>query len=61
MENFVLAVEAVLPLVVFLLLGVWLNKREIISQDGFAEFNTLLFNVLLPILVFDNKIGRAHV
>ena len=54
MENFVLAVEAVLPLVIFLLLGVWLNKRKIISQDGFAEFNTILFNVLLPILVFDN-------
>ncbi len=54
MENFIVAVEAVLPLVVFLFLGVLLNKRQVISQEGFVEFNTLLFNVLLPILVFDN-------
>lgn len=54
MENFIVAVEAVLPLVVFLFLGVLLNERQVISQEGFVEFNTLLFNVLLPILVFDN-------
>ena len=48
------AVEAVMPIILLILLGVWLRRRKLLS-DGFLETgNKLVFRLGLPCMLFVN-------
>lgn len=51
---FLTATEAVLPIVLLILLGIWLRRRKLLS-DGFLETgNKLVFRLGLPCMLFIN-------
>lgn len=54
MNSFLFATNAVLPLVLLILLGWFLNKTGLASESFFNVGNKLTFRVFLPILLFRN-------
>lgn len=58
MNNLIFSANAVLPLFLFMLLGMLLRRIGILDH-AFAESGTrLCFNVLLPIMIFNSVISR---
>lgn len=54
MENFLLSVNVILPLLVLLAVGVLLNKIGFLKADVTKAMNKVVALVLLPVLVFNN-------
>lgn len=54
MENFMIGFNAVMPLIMYLLIGYAFNRLGMISQSAFEDFNRALFAILLPINLFIN-------
>ena len=57
MEYFLYAFNAVMPMIVLTLVGVWLRRRSIFSEDFFAQVNKLIFQCFLPVMVFHGIYG----
>lgn len=58
MENFIISVEAVIPMFVMLLLGVLVRKQKLLNDDDVKKLNSVVFKVLFPILMFSNIYGN---
>ena len=54
MQSFILAVEAIIPIFILLLVGYFLKCIKITDKKGFDAMNTLGFKVFLPVLLFYN-------
>ncbi len=54
MESLTLSFEAVAPIFLLMLLGYLLNKTKIVGKSVFDGINKLIFNVFLPVLLFNN-------
>ena len=54
MENFVISIEAVIPMFTMLLLGIWVRKQGLLNDEEIAKLNSVIFKVLFPILMFSN-------
>lgn len=58
MENFVISIEAVIPMFTMLLLGIWVRKQGLLNDEEIAKLNSVIFKVLFPILMFSNIYGN---
>lgn len=56
---FVTAAEAVMPIILLILLGVWLRHKGMLSDDFLKAGNTLVFRLGLPCMLFVNVYGIA--
>lgn len=54
MDNLIFALNAVLPLVLLIMLGVFLKKIGLLNDEFLKTGNKLTFRVLLPCLLFCN-------
>ena len=54
LESILISVKVVLPLMVFMGLGVLIRKRSMVSQSTIKEMNQVVFKVLLATMVFYN-------
>ncbi len=54
MENFIIAFNAVMPLMIYLIVGRVIMYYGWMSQRSLQELNQLIFNLLLPINLFMN-------
>jgi len=54
MESFVFAINAVLPLLLLVVLGYFLKRIKLFSDDFLAKGNKFCFYVALPVLLFKN-------
>ena len=54
MESFIFAVNAVLPLILMALLGYFLRRINILSEDMPKGLNKMLFRAILPCMMFKN-------
>lgn len=52
MECFILAVSVVLPLFIYMLVGVLIKRCKIFSEDNFKAVNNMIFRVLIPLTLF---------
>ncbi len=57
MDNFIFAVNSVMPIVLLIALGYLLKKIGLIDKNFLATGNKLCFKVLLPIMLFYNVFG----
>lgn len=54
MDNFLLCLNAILPLLLLMLLGYWLRHSGVISHEGFSAMDKLSFQILIPAMLFSN-------
>lgn len=54
MENFILAVNVVLPIALIMLLGAYLKKIEMVDDITINKMNKMVFRVFMGILMFIN-------
>ncbi len=54
MENFIIAFNVVVPLFILIILGYLIRKVELITETSLKELNSLVYNVFLPVLLFNN-------
>lgn len=54
MASFIIAFNAVMPLMVYLIIGRLVKFYDLISERSLQELNLLIFNLLLPINFFMN-------
>ena len=54
MESLLVATNVVLPLIILIAIGYLANTLNWVSNESFLQLNKLVFNVLLPCLLFDN-------
>ncbi len=52
MESFLVAVKVVYPLVIYMFIGWFIRKRNIMTRDHLKNLNATVFKVILPIGIF---------
>ncbi|MCD8019639.1 MAG: AEC family transporter [Clostridiales bacterium] len=52
MDSFLIAINVVTPLFIYMLIGIFIRQRGILSADHFRSLNNMLFQVILPITLF---------
>ena len=57
--NFTLSLGAVLPIVLYMGLGLWLARRGFLSERTQSEMNKIVFSFLFPCLMFHNVTSTA--
>ena len=56
-QNFWICINAVVPLMIYLIIGMLLKRVGIINDDEVHRFNRLVFIVLFPPMMFQNLYG----
>ena len=54
MENLIISLKVIAPLMIYMLLGVFFKRRGLISDKLNTEMNSFLVKVFLPVLMFKN-------
>ncbi len=54
MENLMIATNAVIPFVIYILLGAIAKKLGAVKEDFLRELNTVVFHVFFPFIMFNN-------
>lgn len=54
MENLVIATNAVIPFMVYILLGAVSKKLSLVREDFLKELNGVVFKVFFPFIMFNN-------
>ncbi len=54
MNSLLVAVNAILPITVLILLGILIRRKGYIEQKSFKQFNWFVFHFLLPLNIFMN-------
>ena len=54
MENFIIAVNCVLPVFITLCTGALIRRLYQVSESVFQELSVMCFRVLIPVMLFDN-------
>lgn len=52
MENFTIAVAVVLPLLIYMTVGKFIEKLHILSKDHFKAMNGMIFRIFIPLNLF---------
>jgi len=60
MENLVFSLNATVPVFFMIFLGYFLRKWNILAEDTPRKLNKLIFNVLIPVLLF-RDISETHI
>ena len=58
LQNFLICVGAVIPMTIYLIIGVILRAGRVISDRAVKKFTHVVFVTLYPFLMFDNLYGR---
>jgi len=62
-NNFIISVQAVIPMFCLLLIGVFVKKSKILTDRELPHVNNLVFRIFLPVLMFssiyDSKVSGA--
>ena len=56
-QNFWICINAVIPLMIYLLIGMLVKRAGLINDDEVSRFNHLVFIVLFPPMMFENLYG----
>lgn len=54
MENFMIAINVVLPLCILIIIGYIAKERKMVSKEAFKQVNQIVFNVLIPVVLMKN-------
>lgn len=57
LNNFWICINAVIPLLIYLIIGFAIRRTGVINEDEVHRFNHLVFVVCFPAMMFDNLYG----
>ena len=57
LENFIIAIEAVAPMFLTMLIGVFLKWRKMLTPEEVKKVNKFTFNVFYPFMSFTSIYG----
>lgn len=57
MYSLFLAVNVVIPLIVYMLVGAFIRKCNILSEEHFKKLNEMIFRILIPLTLFFDVYG----
>ena len=57
-SNFVIAVEAVLPIFIIMGVGMFIRHKGLVSEYDVKKMNKTVFAVFFPVLMFSNLYGK---
>ncbi len=57
MDNFIISIEAIIPMFSMLVLGVMVKKLKLLNDSELTSLNSMIFKALFPILMFSNIYG----
>ena len=57
MDNFIISIEAIIPMFSMLVLGVMVKKLKLLNDSELTSLNSMIFKALFPILMFANIYG----
>lgn len=52
MQNFMIAVNVVAPLIVYMSVGALIKKMKLFSEDQFKALNVVIFKIFIPLTLF---------
>ena len=58
LQNFLICVGAVVPMAIYLIIGVILRRARVIGDRAVKKFTHVVFITLYPFLMFDNLYGK---
>ena len=53
-HNFLVCLNAVIPLILYLLVGMLIRKYNVLTESDVRKFNRMVFVALFPALMFEN-------
>lgn len=54
MNNFIVSIQAVIPMFCMMLVGLLVRKIKILNDEELPNINNLVLRVFLPLLMFTN-------
>lgn len=57
-SNFVIALEAVLPIFIIMGVGMFIRKQGLVDDYDVRKMNKVVFDVFFPVLMFSNLYGK---
>lgn len=54
LQNFLVCLNAVVPLILYLVVGMMIRKFNILTEEDVRKFNRMVFVALFPALMFEN-------
>lgn len=54
LQNFLVCLNAVVPLILYLVIGMMIRKFNILTEEDVRKFNRMVFVALFPALMFEN-------
>ena len=54
MDNFIVALNVVAPLVFLITLGYWAKEKNVVSKESFKQLNKLVYNIMVPTVLMKN-------
>ena len=54
MENLLIATKVVLPLMVYMAVGMLTRRLSVVSEENFKVINRLIFKIFMPLTLFFN-------
>jgi len=57
LQNFIISLEAVAPMFIIMAIGIFLKRKNFLNDGEVKKVNKLVFQVLLPALMFTNLYG----
>ena len=58
-QNFWICINAVVPLMIYLIIGMLVKRVGLINDDEVHRFNRLVFIVLFPPMMFETSMGEV--
>ena len=54
MENFLVSIRCITPVLLTMCLGIWLRAQKLVPEEVYGNLSTLCFHGLLPFQLFYN-------
>ncbi len=58
LNNFIICVNAVVPSMIYLTIGILLKVGKVVTEDEVRRFTRMVFVALYPFIMFDNLYGK---
>ncbi|MGI6736982.1 MAG: AEC family transporter [Anaerovoracaceae bacterium] len=53
-QNFIICLQAVLPLFIFILIGMGIRRARLLNQQEVSHLNQMVFQVFFPVMLFND-------
>ena len=60
MNNLMMSLEVVMPLIVYMAVGALIRKGGLLKEEQFKAMNNVIFKVFIPLALFTDIYNQAY-